>query len=65
MNWWVFVKYEPKSSQLKEPKTSTISVCVYRYIRAVKVNVNNALTQINFNATHFIHARLTQHVFYV
>ncbi len=20
-NWWVFVKYEPKSSQLKEPKT--------------------------------------------
>ncbi len=24
--WWVFVKCEPKSSQLKEPKTS---VCVY------------------------------------
>ncbi len=21
VNWWVFVKYEPKSSQLKEPKT--------------------------------------------
>ncbi len=26
MNWWVFVKCEPKSSQLKEPKTSTTSV---------------------------------------
>jgi len=21
LNWWVFIKYEPKSSQLKEPKT--------------------------------------------
>ncbi len=21
VNWWVFVKCEPKSSQLKEPKT--------------------------------------------
>ncbi len=29
MNWWVFVKCEPKSSQLKEPKTSTTSVCVH------------------------------------
>ncbi len=35
------------------------------YIRAVKVNVNNALTQINFNGTNFIHARLTQRVFSV
>ncbi len=26
MNWWVFVKCKPKSSQLKEPKTS---VCVH------------------------------------
>ncbi len=21
VNWWIFVKYEPKSSQLKEPKS--------------------------------------------
>ncbi len=27
--------------------------------------VNNALTQINFNGTNFINARLTQHVFSV
>ncbi len=27
VNWWVFVKCEPKSSQLKEPKTT--SVCVH------------------------------------
>ncbi len=27
MNWWVFVKCEPKSSQLKEPKTNYFSLC--------------------------------------
>ncbi len=32
-------------------------------IHAVKVN--NALTEINFNGTNFINARLTQHVFSV
>ncbi len=29
VNWWVFVKCEPKSSQLKETKTYTSSVCVH------------------------------------
>ncbi len=29
MNWWVFVKCEPKSSQIKEPKTWTTSICVH------------------------------------
>ncbi len=38
---------------------------IYISISAVKVKVNNALTQINFNGTHFINARLTQSVFSV
>ncbi len=27
VNWWVFVTCEPKSSQLKEPKTNYFSLC--------------------------------------
>ncbi len=27
VNWWVFIKCEPKSSQLKEPKTNYFSLC--------------------------------------
>ncbi len=34
-------------------------MCVYKYFSAVKVNVNDALTQIPFNGTNFINARLT------
>ncbi len=37
----------------------------YIYISAVKVNVNNALTQISFNGTNFINARLMLYVFSV
>ncbi len=37
-------------------------VQIYIYISAVKVN---ALTQINFNGTHFFDARLTQRIFSV
>ncbi len=36
---------------------------MYVLIHAVKVN--NALTEIIFNGTNFINARLTQHVFSV
>ncbi len=35
------------------------------YISAVKVKVNNALTQINFNGTNFNNAWLTQRIFSV
>ncbi len=38
---------------------------IYIYIRAVKINVNNALTQIHFNGTNFINVRITQHAFSV
>ncbi len=35
MNWWVFVKCEPKSSQLKEPKIKLLpSVCIDIYMYA-------------------------------
>ncbi len=39
MNLWVFVKCELKSSQLKEPKTKTTSVCM-RWIRVSQFELN-------------------------
>ncbi len=40
-----------------------VYIYIYIHISAVKVNSNNALTQIPFKSTNFINARLTQCVF--
>ncbi len=40
-------------------------IYIYIFISAVKVSVNNVLTQIPFNGTNFINVRLTQRVFSV
>ncbi len=57
MNYW---------NKLTFPWHSNLLRCTCIYISAVKVNnVNNALTQIPFNGTHFINVRLTQRVFSV
>ncbi len=47
VNWWVFVKCEPKSSQLKEPKTSTTSVCVHWIYLIHKFHNLSWITEIN------------------
>ncbi len=57
LNYW---------NKLTFPWHSNLLRCTCIYISAVKVNnVNNALTQIPFNGTHFINVRLTQRVFSV
>ncbi len=51
LNWWGFVKCEPKSSQLKEPKTYTTSVWVH-FIYLIKEFHNLSwITEINFSTT--------------
>ncbi len=47
MNWWVFVKCEPKSSQLKEPKTWTTSVCVHWIYLIHEFHNLSWITEIN------------------
>ncbi len=47
VNWWVFVKCEPKSSQLKEPKTQTISVCVHWIYLIHEFHNLSWITEIN------------------
>ncbi len=44
MNWWVFVKCEPKSSQLKEPNTS---VCVHWIYLIHEFHNLSWITEIN------------------
>ncbi len=47
MNCWVFVKCEPKSSQLKEPKTLTTSVCVHWIYLIHELHNLSWITEIN------------------
>ncbi len=47
MNWWVCVKCEPKSSQLKEPKTKTTSVCVHWVYLIHEFHNLSWITEIN------------------
>ncbi len=44
---WVFVKCEPKSSQLKEPKTWTTSVCVHWIYLIHEFHNLSWITEIN------------------
>ncbi len=43
MNWWVFIKCEPKSSQLKEPKTNYFSLCALNVF-----NTQVSLFELNY-----------------
>ncbi len=47
VNLWVYVKYEPKSSQLKEPKTQATSVCVHFIYLIHKFHNLSWITEIN------------------
>ncbi len=47
VNWWVFIKFEPKSSQLKEPKTETTSVCVHWIYLIREFHNLSWITEIN------------------
>ncbi len=47
MNLWVFVKCEPKSSQLKEPKTWSTSVCVHWIYLLHEFHNLSWITEIN------------------
>ncbi len=47
VNWWGFVKCEEKSSQLKEPKTKTTSVCVHWIYLIHKFHNLSWITEIN------------------
>ncbi len=65
LSWWEHNSENILSADLNKGHFVCVltKLIIYIYISAVKINVNNALTQIPFNCTNFINARLTQCLF--
>ncbi len=65
-----YIMYTYTHNSMRKKSCVVCIVCVFTvYIYYVYINISdfkvNALTQIHFNGTHFINARLTQHEFSV